>query len=86
MAIRHLKENVNTMANANNVKEITVEFENKTINISEAGIWIDTVDGEGQPISMAVAWEELPSHEANSFMSLYEVLHNSDLPALRKAG
>jgi hypothetical protein len=71
---------------ANNIKEVTVEFDGKTINISEAGIWVDTTDDAGRPISMAVAWDELPSHEANSFMSLYEVLHNSDLPALRKAG
>ena len=77
---------MNTMANANNVKEVMVEFENKTINISEAGIWIDTVDGEGRPVSMAVAWEELPSHEAKSFMSLYEIIRDSELPALRKAG
>jgi len=77
------------MANGNiKIQETTLHVGNRRMVISEDGIWVDSLRENGTvESSVAVAWEELATHEADSYMSLYEVIRSDDnLPALRKAG
>ncbi|MCK9567447.1 hypothetical protein M0R72_00695 [Candidatus Pacearchaeota archaeon] len=77
------------MANGNTkIQEQTITVGNRRMIISEEGIWVDSLNPNGTvDSSVAVAWEELATHEADSYMSLYEVIRGEDnLPALRKAG
>lgn len=73
------------MANGNiKIQETTLTVGNRRMIISEEGIWVDKLNPNGTvDSSVAMAWEELATHEADSYMSLYESI---DPPALRKAG
>jgi hypothetical protein len=63
--------------------ERTVVVGNHRTNVSEAGIWVDTLDEEGRVISSrAMDWAELEERNICEGMSLYE----GGLPSLERTG
>lgn len=61
------------METPNNIKETTVTVGDIRINISAAGLWMDSLDNDGNvKSSTALAWEELTAEEASLYVSLSE--------------
>jgi len=62
------------MENPKSIKETTITVGDVRINISAAGLWMDTLDDKGEvQSSTALAWEELTTQEAETYLSLAEI-------------
>jgi len=72
------------MENPKNIKETTITVGDVRINISAAGLWMDTLDGKGEvQSSTALAWEELTTQEAETYMAM---ANQDGLPILGMTG
>lgn len=57
---------------ADEISSLTVTVGDQRVNISEAGIWVDLLDDQGNvQSSFAKAWEELTEEEADLYTDLY---------------
>lgn len=77
------------MANQNKIQEVTLTVDNHRMVISMEGLWVDKLRENGSVASsVGVAWEELATHEVDSYMSFYESIGPGEVefPLLRQVG